>query len=331
MLAKVDQCQGRLEKIPGILKQFRQKILTSAFTGELTRDYRETKTQDQTIESILDDLKKARLKNSATKKQKESVEKFFAYDEKEKNALLPESWGFVALNKLCQSFQYGSSKKSSPSGKFPVLRMGNIQKGEIDWSDLVYSSDDEEIRKYYLHPGTVLFNRTNSPELVGKAGIYRGEKPAIFAGYLIRINNFDVLNSEYLNYWLNSSFARQLCREAKTDGVSQSNINAQKLSKFEIPFCDPEEQQIVVSRIKQYFHLADQIEHRYHKTKTHIDHLTRSILAKAFRGELVPQDPDDEPAAELLRRIKNEKDRQSPENKSGRNSKNQNQRKKARA
>lgn len=208
--------------------------------------------------------------------------------------------------------------------------MGNIQKGEIDWSNLVYSSDDEEIRKYYLHPGTVLFNRTNSPELVGKAGIYRGEKPAIFAGDLIRINNFDVLNPEYLNYWLNSSFARQLCREVKTDGVSQSNINAQKLSKFEIPFCDPEEQQVVVSRIKQYFHLADQIEYRYHKAKTHIDNLTQSILAKAFRGELVPQDPNDEPASELLKRIKKENDRQSPENNSGRNSKNLNQKKKAR-
>lgn len=70
LLTKVDQCRTRLEKIPGLLKQFRQKILTSAFAGELTKDYRETKTQDQTIESILDDLKKARLKNSATKNKK---------------------------------------------------------------------------------------------------------------------------------------------------------------------------------------------------------------------------------------------------------------------
>ena len=66
--------------------------------------------------------------------------------------------------------------------------MGNIQNGKIDWNDLVYSNNDEEIKKYMLSKYDVLFNRTNSPERVGKTGIYLGERPAIFAGYLIRIN-----------------------------------------------------------------------------------------------------------------------------------------------
>lgn len=65
--------------------------------------------------------------------------------------------------------------------------MGNLQNGEIDWSDLAYTSDDNEIEKYKLNLGDVLFNRTNSPELVGKTGIYRGNHPAIFAGYLIKL------------------------------------------------------------------------------------------------------------------------------------------------
>ena len=318
LLAKVDQAQTRLEKIPGILKQFRQKILTLAFTGELSRDYRENKISNQDIGTIISSIKASRLESSTTKKQKESIARIYSYQEKKASPSLPESWKYVALDKLCASFEYGSSKKSSPSGDVPVLRMGNIQYGEIDWSDLVYTSNKEEVEKYRLKPGTVLFNRTNSPELVGKVGIYRGERPAIFAGYLIRINNCEMLDSEYLNYWLNSSFARQLCREVKTDGVSQSNINAQKLSKFEIPFCAPEEQSLIVGRIKNYFKLAEQLENRYQKAKTHIDHLTQSILAKAFRGELVPQDPNDEPASELLKRIKAEKARQEAESKPNR-------------
>jgi type I restriction enzyme S subunit len=64
--------------------------------------------------------------------------------------------------------------------------MGNLQNGKIDWSELAYTSDDKEIEKYLLEKNTVLFNRTNSPELVGKTSIYNGDRKAIFAGYLIR-------------------------------------------------------------------------------------------------------------------------------------------------
>jgi len=102
---------------------------------------------------------------------------------------LPESWIFTTLDKVCASFKYGTSTKSDKEGKVPVLRMGNLQNGEIDWKDLVYTSDINEIKKYNLEPNSVLFNRTNSPELVGKTSIYRDERQAIYAGYLIKINN----------------------------------------------------------------------------------------------------------------------------------------------
>src|SRR5207249_1028270 len=91
------------------------------------------------------------------------------------------SWRYAALNKLCMSFDYGTSAKSQPAGDIPVVRMGNIQNGEIDWPDLVFTSGKQEIERYTLQSNTVLFNRTNSPELVGKTAIYRDERPAIFA------------------------------------------------------------------------------------------------------------------------------------------------------
>ena len=94
------------------------------------------------------------------------------------------------------------------SGTVPVLRMGNIQNAKFEWSDLAYTSDDDEIAKYLLHDGDVLFNRTNSPELVGKTAIYRDERPAIFAGYLIRVNHIRAVSaSQYLNLFLNSRVA----------------------------------------------------------------------------------------------------------------------------
>ncbi|MBW2741745.1 MAG: restriction endonuclease subunit S, partial [Deltaproteobacteria bacterium] len=130
-------------------------------------------------------------------------------------------------------------------------------------------------------------------------------------GYLIKINNFEELDSEYLNYCLNSAYAKVFFLRIKTDGVSQSNINAKKLGKFEVPFCSSEEQQEIVRRVEALFKIADQIEERYQKARSYVDKLTQSILAKAFRGELVPQNLNDEPASKLLKRIQEEKDKQT--------------------
>lgn len=307
LLAKVNAARERLAKVKEILKRFRQSILTAACSGPLTQDWREEGQNVLSAKDISERIQKKRLDSANTPAQKKKIKEIYSYQEKEDSDSLPENWRYVALDKLCESFQYGTSKKSMKSGKIPVLRMGNLQNGEIDWTDLVYTSDDKEIEKYKLNLGDVLFNRTNSPELVGKTGIYRGEQPAVFAGYLIRIDNFEELESMYLNYCLNATYAKEFCLKVKTDGVSQSNINAQKLGKFEVPFCSKEEQHVIVGRVEALFKIADQIEERYQKARSYIDKLTQTILAKAFRGELVPQDPNDETASELLNRIREER------------------------
>lgn len=196
------------------------------------------------------------------------------------------SWEEKTLIELCNSLQYGTSKKSEKSGRFVVLRMGNLQDGEIDWSDLAYTNDVEDIEKLKLSTGDVLFNRTNSAELVGKTSIYRGEMPAIFAGYLIRINyEKECLDGYYLNYVMNSLRAKEYCHAVKTDAVNQSNINAKKLGAFVIPVPTlPEQQEIVrildgiFEQEKKAQELADVAER--------IDLMKKAILAKAFRGEL---------------------------------------------
>ena len=160
-------------------------------------------------------------------------------------------WPLVELGEVCESFQYGSSKKSSIQGQVVCLRMGNIQKGEIDWSDLKFAPDDEDFERYKLQPDDVLFNRTNSPVHVGKTGIYRGGPKAVFAGYLIRINyNRNKLVGAYLNYCLNTDGAKKFCQAVKTDGINQSNINAKSLSMFPIPLPPLETQQAIVAEIE---------------------------------------------------------------------------------
>jgi type I restriction enzyme, S subunit len=305
------KARAALEDVPKLIAQFRQSVLAAAFRGDLTADWREKNLDIEPASELLERIKIDRLRHAKSPKQIEKINEIYSYEESEGTDALPAHWQYISLEKLANSLDYGTSAKSSSSGDVVVLRMGNLQGGEIDWGDLAYTSDKDEIAKYRLQPNTVLFNRTNSPELVGKTSIYRGDSPAIFAGYLIRIRNVEELDPEYLNYCLNSDYARGYCWKIKTDGVSQSNINAQKLGKFEIPFCSLKEQREIIGQIKRSFKTIKEIENLYQENYSDLERLDRSILAKAFRGELVPQDPNDEPAAALLDRIRAEREQTS--------------------
>ena len=192
----------------------------------------------------------------------------------------------VSLREVATEFRYGTSAKSQKTGEVPVLRMGNIQDKKLDWNDLVFTSDKNEIEKYKLTTGDVLFNRTNSPELVGKTAIYKGERPAIYAGYLIKVKCSDALLPDYLNYCLNSPAGRDWASQVKSDGVSQSNLNAQKLANFEFDLPPIEEQVEIVSRVEKLFTQADIIEQAASVSLRRAEQVDQSILARAFRGEL---------------------------------------------
>lgn len=215
-----------------------------------------------------------------------------------------DSWEEKCVSEICKNLKYGTSKKSELNGLVAVIRMGNLQNGEIDWNNLAYTDDEEDIKKYSLKKGDVLFNRTNSPELVGKTAIYRGEFPAIYAGYLIKLDyNENIINGEYFNYLMNSIRAKEYCQLVKTDGVSQSNINAKKIGAFQIPVPKLEEQTEIVRIIDGLFAKEQQAKELAENALAKIDLIKKSILARAFRGELGTNNPADEPALELLKRM----------------------------
>lgn len=164
--------------------------------------------------------------------------------------VIPEDWDLTPLGNLIEKIEYGSSSKSHVKGLVPVLRMGNLQDGKINWDDLVFTSNSFEIDKYCLNKGDVLFNRTNSIDLVGKTSIYDGWRKAIFAGYLIRIKtNQLVLDSNYLNFILNTPFARAYGLKVVSVGVSQANINGQKLKTYPIPHPKQVEEQTAIANV----------------------------------------------------------------------------------
>lgn len=274
----VDRARDRLATIPALLKKFRQSVLAAACSGQLTADWREesgiTAPPDLT-----------RLVKQKGKKAAEQPADLELPD-------IPDCYAQASIGEIVNLIQYGTSSKSGDfaPGRIPVLRMGNIQDGTLDWADLKYADQNKEISSLLLVEGDILFNRTNSPDLVGKTAVFKGEQQATFASYLIRLRAHpEFAVPEFVAYWINSSWGREWAQLVKTDGVSQSNINGTKLSAMPIPLPSVTEQAEIVRRVESLFALADSIESRLAEATAQVERTTQAILAKAFRGELTSE------------------------------------------
>lgn len=193
----------------------------------------------------------------------------------------------VFLGDVCKRFEYGTAAKSASRGSIPVLRMGNLQDGEIDWSDLVYSDDPKDSRRYRLSPGDVLFNRTNSPAHVGKTSIYDGEQPAIFAGYLIRVvPDTRRLTPQFLNHFLNSDIAREYGRSVMGTSVNQANISGGRLKNYKIHIPTLARQAELAAELDRLKATVKPLQQHYRKRADDLKQLRRSLLMKAFAGSL---------------------------------------------
>ena len=260
IFAKLDEAKEKAQEVIESFELRKSAILHKAFTGELTKKWREE--HGETL----------------------------------------ESWKEGSLDAICNSLKYGTAKKSKKEGTVVVIRMGNLQQGEIDWSDLAYSDDQDDIEKYQLDNGDVLFNRTNSAALVGKTSIYRGEYPAIYAGYLIKLDyNHDIITGDFLTYALNTNNAKEYCNLVKTDGVNQSNINAKKIGAFVIPLPSIKEQEEVVRIVKKLIVEEKQAKEVAQAAIDQVEVMKKAVLARAFRGELGTNDSEEESAMELLK------------------------------
>jgi len=286
-------------------KKLRQKVLDLAIHGKLVKQ----DPNDEPASILLDRIRaeKARLVKEGKIKKSDLIEKPISEDEIPFE--VPEGWEWLKVESFTYDLLYGTSTKSSSVGLVPVLRMGNITRiGTVDFSDLVYSSNKDDIEKYELKYNDLLFNRTNSSDWVGKTAIFKSNNPAIYAGYLIRVRCIDVL-PDFINLAMNSSYHRNWCFQVKTDAVNQSNINAQKLSKHLIPIPPLAEQHRIVKAVDELFEQIDIIERSEKELEEAANKTRDKLLNLAIQGHLVPQDPNEEPASVLLERIRAEKAR----------------------
>nr|WP_255536355.1 restriction endonuclease subunit S [Pacificimonas pallii] len=302
LTARLTRARKELDRVPLLAERMRQAAVKDAFAGALTTKWREHNPGHSA--ASLDDTAEAYISVAGVKRRKPTA----GIDWKPEIEL-PEGWRWASVDELIAAAQYGSSSKTSHDDSgVPVLRMGNIQRGELDWTNLKFlPSDHSEFPGLFLDEDDVLFNRTNSFELVGKSAVFRGrERPASYASYLIRLKCSAIL-PDLLARYINSPYGRAWIDKVASQQVGQANVNGTKLKALGIPLAPAEEQEEILRIVDNAFARADRLEVEAAKARALLDRMEAAILARAFRGELVPQDPADEPAGILLDRIRAER------------------------
>jgi type I restriction enzyme S subunit len=216
------------------------------------------------------------------------------------------------VGELVTELRYGTAQKCQAENTgIAVLRIPNVSSGSIDMSDLKYANlDESEHNKLKLIEGDILVIRSNgSPGLVGRAAMVSGEAVGMaYAGYLIRLRPKQALIlPKFLSLMLEAPQLRKVIEVGARSTSGVHNINSNELAALVMPLPSLLEQDETVRRIEAAFRFIGRLAAETTSVRRLIDHLDQAVLSKAFRGELVPQDPDDEPASVLLERIKGEK------------------------
>ncbi len=312
---RLDASVDALKRAQANLKRYRASLLKVACEGRLVPTEAElARSEDRDYEPadrLLERILYERRDHWESQPKRRGKYKEPAPPDTSDLPELPEGWVWTSVEHLSYLVQYGTSAKASSSSVgTPVLRMGNIQDGKLDFSNLKYlPNGNPEVKKTLLNPGDLLFNRTNSAELVGKSTVFKGELPAVcFASYLIRVSFEDSYLSDLACTYINSEHGRNFIRSVVSQQVGQANVNGTKLSSMPIPLPPLAEQHRIVAEVERQMSVIQQAEAAVDASLKGSDRLRQSILKQAFSGQLVPQDPNDEPASVLLERIRAERE-----------------------
>ena len=265
VLGRVDACRARLDHVPALLKRFRQSVLAAATSGRLTEEWR-------MMNGVSDD------------------------------------WQDVILGKIADvqgGVTKDTKKQSSEDEEVPYLRVANVQRGYIDLTETkLIRIPSNRLPSLLLKVGDVLFNEGGDLDKLGRGWIWEGQIPK--CSYQNHVFRARLYNSDdqpkYISWWGNYCGLDYFLRSGKQT-TNLASINKSMLCNLPISLPSPPEQQEIVRRFEELFAFADRIEARLATAQKTVERLTPATLAKAFRGELVPQDPSDEPASMLLRSL----------------------------
>lgn len=196
----------------------------------------------------------------------------------------PIRFPISCIGDLLKSASYGTSSKAGSNGAFPILRMGNINyDGSWNLSSLKYIDlGKRDIERYTVVPGDILFNRTNSPDLVGKTAVFREPQQMAYAGYLVRLRTNDDANADYVSCFLNSQHGKSVLRGMCKSIIGMANINAKEVQSIRIPRPPRDLQDRFSEKLNQLYLARLNLV----KSADYLERLFLSLQHRAFRGEL---------------------------------------------
>ncbi|MGL1932208.1 MAG: restriction endonuclease subunit S [Desulfotalea sp.] len=249
---------------------------------EISLPPRETQTK---IVALLDQAQSLVGKRKEQIELMDSLTQSLFYDMFGDPVINPKGWGQGTIRDLAVKTQYGTSKKSHLfDGDFPVLRMNNITySGGWDFTKLKYTDfTEKEQEKFLVYKGQLLFNRTNSKELVGKTAVYKEDTPVAFAGYLVKLITNSRGHADYISAYLNSKHGKSVLFNKAKNIVGMANINAEELKDLKINIPPMEQQNLFAKRIEKIEAQKQAMTLSLKELKDNFN----SLMQRAFKGEL---------------------------------------------
>ncbi len=314
LLAQVDTLKARIDAIPALLKRFRQSVLAAAVSGRLTEEWRElNKPEKLDIEKIKTEQIALGITkgNFPTSKTKTSLEQDFEASVKHTN-----DWPTTRIGDICGCIVPNRDKPRSFTGKIHWVVTENIPEQSIliNYKSITTGltrGEAEESKAKIIPKNSVLMT------CIGRLGLSAlVEEECVINQQLHAFLENKLLNPRFLAFAIR---ANKKYFDTISTSTTISYLNKTACNSMPIGLPTQQEQLEIVRRVEQVFAFADQVEDRVAIAQAYIGKLTQSMLASAFRGELVPQDPNDEPASVLLARIQAQR-AATPKAKRGRNS-----------
>ena len=294
LFARTRCAREELCRIPRLIEHYKKAILEAAFRGALTKDWR----AEYAVSEVTGDTSGIDSRSGDL-------------------SPLPPKWSWTSVGAL-SAISGGLTKNARRRElemRVPYLRVANVYTDELRLEDVQeMGCTPQELRKTALEPGDLLIVEGNgSIDQIGRVALWDGSIPGCsHQNHLIRARPRESIVPDFLLFWMLSPFGRQYIERVASSSSGLHTLSISKVSGLPVPLCSVEEMREITTRVRERLgDLADLAEETS-RAALLLDHLDQAHLAKAFRGELVPQDPNDEPASVLLERIRAERAARPP-------------------
>lgn len=322
-MQQVEQSQQQFRKLKQELQQYRQDVLISAVSGQLTENWREDNFDIEPADELLDRLIEERIRLyqeqvETAKEEGKPKPRAPKFDTSEIDVIteyeVPDSWLWTRLLNVADisgGVAKGKDFKRQTTISLPYLRVANVQDGYFDLSDVkTIEILPEEKEKYLLREGDILFTEGGDRDKLGRGAIWQTEiSECIHQNHVFKARTLPgFVLPEYISLFTKTEVAKKHFFANATQSINLSSISMTTLGNTPVALPPTEEQREILKRVAEQMSAADALEKSYDEAIAEVEALPQIILAKSFAGELTEQDPNDEPASVLLERIRVERE-----------------------